>query len=170
MEFVPAQLKVIEHVRFKYACRSCQEHVAIAPPPHKPINKGLPGPGLLSAIVVGKYADHLPLYRLEDVLARQGVVFSRSTLCRWALRTADILEPLTIGRKNWMFLGSDTGGKAAAILYGVIASAQLNQVEPFAYVRDLLRELSGDGPDDLSELLPDIWLKTHPESHRRWSR
>ena len=54
----------------------------------------MPGPGLLSAIVVGKYADHLPLYRLEDVFARAGVELSRSTLCRWALQTADILEPL----------------------------------------------------------------------------
>ncbi len=94
LEFVPAVLKVIEHVRWKYACCTCQEHVAVAPPPSKPIEKGLPGPGLLSAIVVGKYADHLPLYRLEDVFARHGVELSRSTLCRWALQTADLLEPL----------------------------------------------------------------------------
>ncbi len=94
LEFVPAVLKVLEHVRWKYACRCCQEHVAIAAPPNKPIEKGLPGPGLLSAIVVGKYADHLPLYRLEDVFARAGVELSRSTLCRWALQTADLLEPL----------------------------------------------------------------------------
>lgn len=94
LEFVPAVLKVLEHVRWKYACRCCQEHVAIAAPPNKPIEKGLPGPGLLSAIVVGKYADHLPLYRLEDVFARAGVELSRSTLCRWALQTAEILEPL----------------------------------------------------------------------------
>ena len=85
LEFVPAVLKVLEHVRWKYACRICQEHVAVAPPPSRPIEKGLPGPGLLSAIVVGKQADHLPLYRLEDVFARAGVELSRSTLCRWAL-------------------------------------------------------------------------------------
>lgn len=94
LEFVPAVLKVIEHVRWKYACRHCQEHVAVAPPADKPLEKGLPGPGLLSAIVVSKYADHLPLYRLEDVFARAGVELSRSTLCRWALQTAEILEPL----------------------------------------------------------------------------
>lgn len=66
----------------------------VAPAPNKPIDKGLPGPGLLSAIVVGKYADHLSLYRLEDVFARHGVELPRSTLCRWALQTAGILEPL----------------------------------------------------------------------------
>ena len=391
LEFVPAVLKVLEHVRWKYACRTCQEHVVVAPAPDKPIEKGLPGPGLLSAIVVGKYADHLPLYRLEDVFVRHGVELPRSTLCRWALQTSDILEPLyqlmiervcsskaihtddtpvpvldptlpktrtarfwvycgdyqhpytvydyttsrrrdgpadflrefrgylqadafagydgiyaggrvkqvlcwaharrkfyeartvqpepahralayigrlyavereakallgveqptndkawqsshkqrhalrqqtslptlnelhdwmteaksrvlpkspvgqaigyvlprwdgfirycengalsidnnlsermvrpiAIGRKNWMFLGSDNGGKAAAILYSIMASAKSNQVEPFAYVRDLLVRFSGKRPDDLSDLLPDEWLKTHPDARRRWSR
>jgi transposase len=391
LEFVPAVLKVIEHIRWKYACRSCQEHVAVAPPADKPLEKGLPGPGLLSAIVVGKYADHLPLYRLEDVFARAGVELSRSTLCRWALQTAELLEPLyrlliervrssavihtddtpvpvldpalpqtrtarlwvycgdwqnpytvydytisrrrdgpaeflqefagylqadafagydgiyaggqvqqvlcwaharrkffeartvqpepahralayigrlygveraaqdmadrtpqnteqawrdwhvrrlelrqsqsrsvlaefhtwlqeaqwqvlpkspvgraigyvlprwdgltrycedgalaidnnlsermvrpvAIGRKNFLFMGSDNGGKAAAILYSVLASAKVNQVEPYAYVRDLLVQFSGEPPTDLSGLLPDHWLQAHPEARRRWSR
>ena len=94
LEFVPAFLKVIEHRRWKYACRRCEEQVAIAPVPDKPIAKGLPGPGLLSTVVVSKYADHLPLYRLEDVFARSGVELSRSTLCRWAMQTAAVLEPV----------------------------------------------------------------------------
>ena len=94
LEFVPAVLKVIEHRRWKYACRRCEEQVAIAPVPDKPIAKGLPGPGLFSSVVVSKYADHLPLYRLEDVFARSGVELSRSTLCRWAMQAAAILEPV----------------------------------------------------------------------------
>ena len=94
LEFVPAVLKVIEHRRWKYACRRCEEHVAIAPVPNKPIAKGLPGPELLSSVVVSKYADHLPLYRLEDVFARSGVELSRSTLCRWALQAGAVLEPV----------------------------------------------------------------------------
>lgn len=94
LEFVPAVLKVLEHVRWKYACRACEEHVATAPAPTKPLERGLPGPGLLAAIVVGKFSDHLPLYRLEDVFARSGVELGRSTLCRWARHTAELLEPL----------------------------------------------------------------------------
>jgi len=94
LEFLPAVLKVIEHRRWKYACRRCEEQVVIAPVPDKPIAKGLPGPGLLSSVVVSKYADHLPLYRLEDVFARSGVELSRSTLCRWAMQAAAILEPV----------------------------------------------------------------------------
>jgi transposase len=94
LDYIPAQLKVIEHVRWKYACRSCQEHVATAAPATKPIERGLPGPGLLAQLVVGKFSDHLPLYRLEDVFARAGMELPRSTLCRWARQTAELLEPL----------------------------------------------------------------------------
>ena len=95
LEFVPASLKVIEHVRWKYACRRCEEHVQTAAVPAKPIPKGMPGPGLLSQLVVSKYSDHLPLYRLEDIFVRHGVELSRSTLCRWVMQTASLLEPLT---------------------------------------------------------------------------
>jgi transposase len=391
LEFVPAVLKVIEHRRWKYACRRCEEQVIIAAVPDKPIAKGLPGPGLLSSVVVSKYADHLPLYRLEDVLARSGVDLSRSTLCRWAMQAAAILEPVyhvmvervrssesihtddtpvpvldaslpktrtarfwvycgdwrnpytvydyttsrkrdgpveflktfegylhadafagydgiyaagsvkqvlcwaharrkfydartvqpevahialayiarlyrverdakemisadgldseqawlswhgrrleqrqqhslpllgefrqwlqakeqivlpkspigqalqyvlprwdglvrycengalsidnnlsermvrpvAIGRKNYLFMGSDKGGKAAAILYSMMASAKANQAEPFAYVRDLLNQLSGCLPPAVATLLPNAWLAGHPESRRCWSR
>jgi transposase len=94
LELVPAQLKIIEHVRHKYACRHCQEHVARAPAAAKPIEKGLPGPGLLAQLVVSKYAEHKPLYRFEDELARYGVEISRGTLCRWARWVADLVTPL----------------------------------------------------------------------------
>jgi transposase len=94
LEYEPAVIYVLRHVRHKYACRACQEHVATAPAAAKPIEKGLPGPGLLSALVVSKYHDHLPLYRLEDVFSRSGVELARSTLCRWALATAELLRPL----------------------------------------------------------------------------
>ena len=94
LEFVPAALHVIEHVRFKYACRHCQEHVAVAEKPLQPIDKGLPGPGLLATIVTSKFGDHLPLYRLEDIFARHGVELSRSTMCGWLKQTARLLLPL----------------------------------------------------------------------------
>ena len=82
LEYVPASLKVLEHVRFKYACRACEEHVAIALPPPRPIEKGLPGPGLLAQVLVSKSSEHLPCYRQEDILARHGVDIPRQTLCR----------------------------------------------------------------------------------------
>jgi transposase len=94
LEVVPAQVKVIEHVRKKYVCRVCEEYVAIAPKPPQPIDKGLPGPGLLAHTVLSKYGDHLPLYRQEDILSRHGVVIRRSTLCDWIASAADLAKPL----------------------------------------------------------------------------
>lgn len=63
-------------------------------------------------------------------------------------------------------MGSDNGGKAAAILYSMMASAKANQVEPFAYVRDLLSQSSGCSPSGGAALLPDAWLVAHRESCR----
>ena len=93
-EYIPAHCKVLVHERVKYACRKCEEHVAIAAKPPQPIEKGLPGPGLLAQTVLGKYGDHLPLYRLEDILARHGWTVRRSTLCGWIGAAADLCDPL----------------------------------------------------------------------------
>jgi transposase len=96
LEYVPATLHVIEHVRFKYACpdQNCDGAVLLAGKPEQPVEKGLPGPGLLAHVVVSKYADHLPLNRQEDILARHGVEISRKTMCGWAQSAADLLRPL----------------------------------------------------------------------------
>ena len=94
LDYQPASLFVIVHERIKYACKHCQEHVAIADKPAQPIAKGLPGPGLLAHVVTCKYADHLPLYRLERIFARQSVDLARSTLCDWMRDAAELLRPL----------------------------------------------------------------------------
>jgi transposase len=94
LEYVPASLYLLEHVRPKYACPCCEEHVAVGDKPAKVIAKGLPGPGLVSHIAISKYCDHLPLYRQEFMLARQGAPLSRKTLCGWLMRCAEKLEPL----------------------------------------------------------------------------
>ena len=94
LEFVPAQLKVLQHERVRYACQACEEHVVTAPKPPQPIDKGLPGPGLLAHLTLSKYGDYLPLYRLEDILSRSGILLRRSTLCGWIASVADLLKPL----------------------------------------------------------------------------
>ena len=68
--------------------------VVAAAKPAGPIAKGLPGPGLLAHLIVSKYTDHLPLYRLERVYQRQGVFLHRSTLSDWLASCAQLLRPL----------------------------------------------------------------------------
>jgi transposase len=93
-DYKPAEVFVIEHQRVKYACKCCQGEVAIAAKPAQPIERGLPGPGLLAQIVVDKYQDHLPLYRSEARFARLGVTLPRSTMCDWMAAAAERLAPL----------------------------------------------------------------------------
>jgi transposase len=94
LEYIPASLVVLEHIRPKYACQACEGNVVIADTLPQPIDKGLPGPGLLAHIAVSKYADHLPLYRLEGIFKRSGVELSRSTMCDWMAVIAELLEPI----------------------------------------------------------------------------
>ena len=94
LEYVPASLLILEHVRPKYACRCCEAHVVIAPRLPEPIEKGLPGTGLLAHVAVSKFADHLPLYRLEGIFRRNGVELARSTMCDWMATVAELLEPI----------------------------------------------------------------------------
>ncbi len=94
LEFVQASLIVVEHVRPKYACKACQANVIIAERLPEPIEKGLPGPGLMAHVIVSKYADHLPLYRQEGIFRRHGVELSRQTMCDWMAVSAELLEPI----------------------------------------------------------------------------
>ena len=100
LEFIPARLEVHVHVLPKYACSQCRDGVASPPVPPKPTPGGLAGPGLVAFVVVSKFADHLPLYRLEDILTRHGVSLSRSTLCDWVRDAATVLEPLAALQKS----------------------------------------------------------------------
>ena len=93
LEKVPARLKVIRHVRPRYACRVC-EGVFQAPAPDLPIDRGRPGPGLIAHVAVSKYCDGLPLFRQSVILAREGVEIDRATLADWIGRAAWWLAPL----------------------------------------------------------------------------
>jgi len=94
LEYQPASFLILEHVRGKYACKHCQENVVIGELPAQPIEKGLPGPGLLAHVLTSKYADHLPLYRQSQIFERHGLELSRSTLCDWVGESAGLLEPI----------------------------------------------------------------------------
>lgn len=83
LECEEAKFYAIQDVRIKYGCGDCKEKVAVADPPVKLIARGLAGPNLLAHILVGKYADHLPLYRQEAIYRRHGIHLPRSTLCGW---------------------------------------------------------------------------------------
>jgi len=104
LNYVPASLYVIEHVCLKYACKPCQEHVVQGKKPAEAIDKCLAAPGLIAHVITSKYADHLPLNRLESIFARHGVDLSRKTLCGWTLQSADALRRLVEAMKVRLLL------------------------------------------------------------------
>jgi len=85
LEVEPAKFFVHRHIRPQYACRAC-ETVTAAPIPPTVIDGGMAAVGLLAWVMVSKYQDHLPLYRLEQIAARDNVILSRSTLADWVGR------------------------------------------------------------------------------------
>ena len=93
LDIEPARFFVHRHIRPQYACRACAT-VTAAPIPPAVIDGGLAAVGLLAWVVVGKYLDHLPLYRLEGIAARAGVTLARSTLADWVGRLGVSLNPL----------------------------------------------------------------------------
>ena len=93
LDIIPAQVRVIRHIRKQYAC-SCGQCIQTAPLPGQPIPKSMASPGLLAHIAVSKYQDALPLYRQEQILQRIGVSIPRSTLANWMIRSGQLVQPL----------------------------------------------------------------------------
>jgi transposase len=94
LDIIPAQFRVIVTVRPKYACRTCEAGVVQALAPAHLIEGGLPTEALIAHVLVGKYADHLPLYRQAQIYARSGVDLDRSTLAGWVGKAGFHLAPL----------------------------------------------------------------------------
>ena len=165
LEFIPARLEVRVHVLPKYACSKCRDGVASPPVPPKPTPGGIAGPGLVAFVVVSKFADHLPLYRLEDILTRHGVYLSRSTLCDWVRDAAVVLEPLAALQKDLVLqspviwtddtpvtvLGGDEPGSTTGRFWAYIGDDE----HPYT-VYDFTMSRSRDGPAAFLTRLPRL--------------
>jgi transposase len=102
LDVEPAKFTVHRHIRPQYACKRC-ETVTAAPVPPAVIDGGMAAVGLLVWVIVSKFADHLPLYRLAQIAARQGVTLALPTLADWVGRIGAALQPLA-ERLAWRLL------------------------------------------------------------------
>ena len=94
LDIVPAQIKVIRHIRNKYACPCCKTHIVTASKPKQPIEKSMASAGLLAYIITSKYQDSLPLYRQQAMFKRIGVELQRHTLANWMIQCGQLIQPL----------------------------------------------------------------------------
>ena len=93
LDYIPGHFEVVRHVRPAFSCRRCESMVQ-SPMPSLPIERGQAGPGVPAHIFVGKYCDHLPLYRQFGIYAREGIELDRTTMATWVGKVRALASPL----------------------------------------------------------------------------
>lgn len=100
LDYVPAKLQVIRHIRLKYACKGCEgvdddgPTVKIAPVPVQLLPKSIASEGLIAHLIVSKFADGLPLYRQQKIFGRLGIELSRATMANWVVKASQQCQPI----------------------------------------------------------------------------
>ena len=100
LHFIPARLEVEKHITYKYACRTCEGADSIDKPgvlinkPKRLLPGSIASPSLLTYIIVSKYKDALPLYRLEGIFKRLQIRISRTSMANWMIRVSEKLSDL----------------------------------------------------------------------------
>jgi transposase len=94
LDYLPAKIQVLQHVRKKYACPGCEQCLKTAALPPQILPRTNASPGLLAQLVTSKYVDALPLYRQEAIFERHGVSLPRATQAAWIIALAERVQPL----------------------------------------------------------------------------
>ena len=142
LECEPRRWKIIEHVREKFACRDC-EAITEPPAPSHPIPRGFAGPSLLAMILVGKFADHLPLNRQSAAFAREGIELDESTLADWVGECAAALDPLLVELRRHVLAAERLHVDDTTV--PVLAKTKTRTGRLWVYLRDD-RPFGGQGP------------------------
>ncbi len=161
LELVPRQWKVIQHVREKFSCRSC-EAITQPPAPSHPIARGRAGPGLLAHVLFSKYGLHLPLNRQSTTYAREGIDLDVSTLADWVGACAATLMPLVLLIRAHVFAAERIHADETTV--PVQAKGQCRTGRLWTYVRDDQPFGGTDPPAAAFFYSPDRSGK-HPEEH-----
>jgi transposase len=161
LEHVPAQWKVIQHVREKFSCRKC-ESIAQSPAPSHPIARGRAGPQLLAQVLFAKYRAHLPLNRQSDIYANEGVELDVSTLADWVGACAATLTPLVDEIRKHVFAAERIHADDTTV--PVLARGKTRTGRLWTYVRDDQPFGGQAAPAALFYYSPDRG-GVHPEKH-----
>lgn len=94
LEIIPASIRVLKHVRYKYACPCCEQHLVTAKKPKQAIEKSIASASLLAYVATQKYVDGLPLYRQLAMFKRIGIELDNTTLANWMIKCGELVQPL----------------------------------------------------------------------------
>ena len=169
LDMVAAQLKVLQVARLKKSCRRCEKMVQ-EPAPSRPIPGSMAGAGLLAFILVSKFDDHLPLYRLNEIFARMGANIPNSTLVDWCGRAMQGLKPL-IDRIDAEIMGGDLLHADDTPIRVLDRSQRdkglgkgVKKGRIWAYVRDQ-RPWAGEAPPGAVYRFAPDWKEEHVREH-----
>ena len=161
LEHVPARWKVIQHVREKFSCRSC-EAISQPPAPSHPIARGRAGPHLLAHILFAKYGLHLPLNRQSAAYAREGIELDVSTLADWVGAATATLMPLIEAIRAHVFAAERLHADDTTV--PVLAKGRTRTGRLWTYVRDD-RPFAGQAPPAAAFFYSRDRSGDHPERH-----
>lgn len=161
LELVPRQWKVIQHVREKHSCRSC-EAITQPPAPSHPISRGRAGPGLLAHVLFAKYGLHLPLNRQSATYAREGIDLDTSTLADWVGASAATLMPLVEAIRAHVFSAERIHADDTTVPVLDVGKTRIGRL--WTYVRDD-RPFAGADPPAAAYFYSPDRTREHPEAH-----
>jgi transposase len=163
LDYVPGHFQVIRHVRPKYACDAC-DAITQAPAPAMPTPRGRATPGLLSHLLVGKFCDHLPLYRQSEIYAREGLDLDRSTLSDWVGQAAWLLDPVVAAIRRHVFAAEKIHGDDTTVPVLTPGLGRTKTGRLWVYVRDDRPFCGGAAPAAVYFYSPDRG-GAHPVAH-----
>lgn len=161
LERIPSRWKVIQHVREKFSCRSC-ESITQPPAPSHPIERGRAGPMLLAHVLFSKYCLHLPLNRQSAAYAREGIDLPVSTLADWVGACAATLTPIVELIRAHVFAAERIHADDTTV--PVLAAGKTRTGRLWTYVRDDKPFGSRDPPAAAFFYSPDRGGE-HPQTH-----
>ena len=163
LDWILGRFRVLRHVRPKCSCRQC-ETIAQAPAPSLPVRRGRASPGLLAHVLVSKYADHLPLYRQAEILARSEVELSRSTLADWVGQCAALLRLLVVALGRHVLTGDVLHADDTPVPVLAPGTGRTRTARLWSYVRDERPWCGPAPPAVLYRYSPDR-KGEHPRAH-----
>jgi transposase len=165
LDYVPGHFRVIRHVRPKLSCVQCSK-VIQQPAPSRPIERGLPTAGLLSHVLVSKYADHCPLYRQQGIFRRSGLSLDRATLASWIGHASRLVDPLVNALGRYVLSAKKVHADDTPVPVLEPGRGRTRTGRLWTYVRD---DRPSAGPDP-----PAVWYRfspdrkgQHPRDHLR---
>lgn len=162
-----ASYLVIQHERPVFRLKGADNKPVTTAAAFNVLDNSLADVSLLAGLLVDKFQFHLPLYRQHQRIQQAGITVSRSTLTNLVKRSIDLLRPIPLGRKNWLFCWTELGAEHLGIIQSLISTCKLHDLNPYTYLVDVLQRISQHPASKVNELTPRLWKERFADNPLR---